>query len=927
MPQPSPEQDACNALVLCSNPITTPGSYVGTGLVNDLTSTPCSAWFTTAGEQHSVWVKVYVQTPGMVVFKIIPTYALDDYDFAVLDITNTTCSNLQPSDVIRCNFNNNLPGSNINGIIGVGPSGTLNFVTGGGTGSSYCAPIYATAGTVLLLMINNFGPSGPNPVDGFTLDFDGSTATFFDALNPTMETVAPSCNGTHQATIQMSEYIQCSSIAPNGSDFSITGGPTLISAIGQSCTAGITDKIDITLSAPLPPGTYTLSAQTGTDGNTLLDLCGNPLLLPHSIELVIPNPVLAFEVIDPPSCSEIKIKMTKKLWCDSLAADGSDFLVTGPAPVNVVAAYGAGCDTNNLTDSVVLLLQHPIHTDGQYSVIARSGTDGDTQVDSCGNSQAIGDQITFTINTYDGVIVSSRDSILCHINQIQLNAVNFAQPPLTVPNCGATTAACTGAMMQAFIGGRDTLGDVNTPFSGSRQDAKGQFLYLAEELKSRGLKPGSIRSVEWFIGEKNSSIPYTDFTIKIGCTPVNSLASSFVTGTEVVYTSASYSSVQGWNKFDLTTPYNWDGTSNLIVEVCYDNNWVSGNDKVLHSQTGFNSVFRRAGNNLAGCAMMNQGTIQSWSNIRPKIRFSICEPPPGPQNFAWTPASPLSDSTIQQPVALMSTSTTFHVSTVDRFGCIHRDSTVFTFSERYPELQPIIDTICEGDEIAFLASGGETYSWVTSDPSLTCWTCPDPTATPQTTSKYAVIIGDQHKCQDTLEADIFVNPRPEVQIAVSDSTVAYGTRIQLEGSGAPYYSWSPLSVIDHPHIYNPTALINGPVMIILNGLNEYGCADNDTVNIEVDYRDPLFIPSAFSPNNDGRNDVFRIGSLSFQKLQEFRIFNRWGQQIFSTQDPVKGWDGTINGVVQDVGVYHYIIRVAYPDGKVETYKGDVTLVR
>jgi gliding motility-associated-like protein len=60
---------------------------------------------------------------------------------------------------------------------------------------------------------------------------------------------------------------------------------------------------------------------------------------------------------------------------------------------------------------------------------------------------------------------------------------------------------------------------------------------------------------------------------------------------------------------------------------------------------------------------------------------------------------------------------------------------------------------------------------------------------------------------------------------------------------------------------------------------------------------------------------------------EFRVFNRWGQEVYSTTDPSRGWDGTWKGVAQDMGVYSYIIRVAFPDGYVETYKGDVTLIR
>jgi len=113
----------------------------------------------------------------------------------------------------------------------------------------------------------------------------------------------------------------------------------------------------------------------------------------------------------------------------------------------------------------------------------------------------------------------------------------------------------------------------------------------------------------------------------------------------------------------------------------------------------------------------------------------------------------------------------------------------------------------------------------------------------------------------------------------------------------------------------------------VGGLAANGCRAFDTLHVIVDKRDNLFVPSAFSPNGDGKNDVFRITNLSFQRIMEFRVFNRWGQEIFSTNDHRTGWDGTWEGVPQEMGVYNYLIRVAYPDGFVETYKGETTLIR
>ena len=99
---------------------------------------------------------------------------------------------------------------------------------------------------------------------------------------------------------------------------------------------------------------------------------------------------------------------------------------------------------------------------------------------------------------------------------------------------------------------------------------------------------------------------------------------------------------------------------------------------------------------------------------------------------------------------------------------------------------------------------------------------------------------------------------------------------------------------------------------------------NETVHVESG---DLMIPNAFSPNGDGKNDVFKVLNFTNQTLLEFKVFNRWGTFVFESEDAKKGWDGNYKGKTQPIGVYGYIIRIAYPEGVVETYKGTVTLIR
>ncbi|WP_118976871.1 gliding motility-associated C-terminal domain-containing protein [Taibaiella koreensis] len=286
LPPNQPEQDACNALVLCGSSFTSPYSYQGVGTLNNLGTTPCGS-----GEDNSVWLKLTASTSGTLVFSIAPVSPQDDYDFAVLDISGTTCSSLSSANVVRCNFNNNQPGSNVNGVIGLNTTSTLSYVAGGTFGSSFCQQLNVTAGQVFLIMINNYGNyASGGPSSGFTINFAGSTATFNTPPPPQLQSIlVPVCNYKSEITIQLSSEVKCSSIAANGSDFYLSPSGTITAAQGINCSgsSGYTDKVKLTFSPALPPGNYTVHAQQGTDGNTLLDLCNNPLALPAQLSFTV----------------------------------------------------------------------------------------------------------------------------------------------------------------------------------------------------------------------------------------------------------------------------------------------------------------------------------------------------------------------------------------------------------------------------------------------------------------------------------------------------------------------------------------------------------------------------------------------------------------------------------------------------------------
>ena len=290
LPPNQSEQDACNSLQLCGNSFNTPYSYTGTGRKLDLSASPCFS-APDGGEVNSVWLKINVLTAGSLVFKIMPVNHDDDYDFAVLNETGRDCNSLTSNDVVRCNFNNNSPGSNVNGVVGLSSTATTDFVQAGATGGSYCRAIDAKKDDTYLIMINNFGNYvSAGASEGFTIDFSGSTASFYNNAPPKLTSIDAPCNNATSIVVKTSTEILCNSIAADGSDFTTTAPVKIVSAAGVNCTnvGGYTNAVVINLSAPLPAGTYTINAQKGNDGNTLMNLCNDQLQLPaEAIRFII----------------------------------------------------------------------------------------------------------------------------------------------------------------------------------------------------------------------------------------------------------------------------------------------------------------------------------------------------------------------------------------------------------------------------------------------------------------------------------------------------------------------------------------------------------------------------------------------------------------------------------------------------------------
>ena len=162
-----------------------------------------------------------------------------------------------------------------------------------------------------------------------------------------------------------------------------------------------------------------------------------------------------------------------------------------------------------------------------------------------------------------------------------------------------------------------------------------------------------------------------------------------------------------------------------------------------------------------------------------------------------------------------------------------------------------------------------------------------------------------------------------------DLTVGAYEQLQLLATGASTYLWQPPANLDDPAGANPIFEATHAEVYIytVTGTNTAGCTDTDTLKITVTEAGELYIPTAFSPNGDGRNDRFTVTLPDGYTFIDLLIYNRWGTLVYETKDPNQAWDGTFNGQPVPIGSYAIVLTYIHASSAQIQYQGNVTVLR
>jgi gliding motility-associated-like protein len=366
------------------------------------------------------------------------------------------------------------------------------------------------------------------------------------------------------------------------------------------------------------------------------------------------------------------------------------------------------------------------------------------------------------------------------------------------------------------------------------------------------------------------------------------------------------------NMFNGNTdkPLVWP-TVTTTYHVLLDDNGCQNRDSVKVRVT--DKVFVQA---------MNDTTICQGDSIQLKAVSDAL-------TYSWTNVAP-EKANLRNPVTTIHT-TTDYVLTASIGGCLAKD-TVRVITVPYPKVNAGADIMICDQESAQLrgSTDGSSFSWSPAI-TLSASNILDPVAQPKQTTRYILTASDTKGCPKPSYDTVLITVLPPIKpFAGRDTTALVGMPMQLNASGGVAYEWSPATGLSSTNVRNPVAIYTSPsegIRYKVRVINEAGCADSAYITIKVSALKPqVYVPTAFTPNGDGKNDVLRPIAAGV-RIEYFQVYNRWGQLVFSTKAAGQGWDGTVGGKIQTNDVFTWVAKAVDDTGKSFVQKGTVTLIR
>jgi len=386
-----------------------------------------------------------------------------------------------------------------------------------------------------------------------------------------------------------------------------------------------------------------------------------------------------------------------------------------------------------------------------------------------------------------------------------------------------------------------------------------------------------------------------------------------------VDTGRTWVDIIGETTLNYLVPHRISGT--VLYRICIAE---SGN---------INSISCRISSNVIQTGVHPIPSQMPPVNVRGCLGKDFYFPPSDPYAVAvlWTGPNGYSSTDVKAtiPNVQYSDSGLYRVKETFRFGCVLYDTFYLkVFPGTSVTVQPAIP-LCEGQSETLSATATDIVQFIwTPSSGLSNATIPNPVASPRDSTVYKVVTTNQYGCQDSAYVSIDVHRKPLAN-AGPDKFMIVGDTAILNGSfsgTSVNFNWTPPTAINNPNILTPQVFPAQTSVYTLNAVSSLGCGTNSD-QVKVNVVNDLYIPNAFTPNNDGINDQFKIMSLASYKIISFEIYSRWGELVYRSTGDSGSWDGTFRKIPQPTGIYVYQVDIVGPNNKKIFRKGTVTLIR
>jgi len=319
-----------------------------------------------------------------------------------------------------------------------------------------------------------------------------------------------------------------------------------------------------------------------------------------------------------------------------------------------------------------------------------------------------------------------------------------------------------------------------------------------------------------------------------------------------------------------------------------------------------------------------------------------------PDGLAWTDFNPVDVDTAYQ-VSGIAANTQFRV-VVKSGVCPALNSTpskIDIVNTAFPQAttEPADTLICYGTAATLNASitVATSFAWTGGAATLsnqgngTIALLPyriQATAKPPKTTSYVLTMVNEG-CPNPLKDTFLVRVLPPIVVdAGNDTAVVVNQPLQFHASsndttGDDVFNWTPPAGLNNPNIPDPIGYYTteDSIRYFITATSGTGCKGVASILVKIFGTGPdIFVPNAFSPGS-ATNNIFRPIPVGISSLAYFRVYNRWGQLVFSTSRIGEGWDGRVNGNIMDSGTYVWMVQGKTYNGRVVTHKGTMVLVR